>query len=67
MGTTKRREVVKWSRSIWIPDKADVNSLAFSRAVKQFAYDLGAEAVGIINLNRNWVWKRDGRNIVPEV
>jgi reductive dehalogenase len=48
------------------PEKTDVDSTVFSRAVKQFAYDFGAEAVGITLLNKSWVYQFDGEDPLPE-
>ncbi|MBW2060584.1 MAG: hypothetical protein JRI95_03360 [Deltaproteobacteria bacterium] len=45
--------------------KIEMDPIVFSRAVKQFAYDLGAEAVGITRLNRNWVYQEDGKDPLP--
>ena len=44
------------------PEKTDFESQVFSRAVKQFAYDFGAESVGITKLNRNWVYQMEGKD-----
>ena len=48
------------------PEKTELDPAVFSRAVKQFAYDFGAEAVGITRLNRNWVYMIDGEDPLPE-
>ncbi len=48
------------------PQKMDVDPSVFSKAVKQFAYDFGAEAVGITRLNRDWVYLMDGEDPLPE-
>ena len=47
-------------------EKTEVDPVVFSRAVKQFAYDFGAEAVGITEINRNFVYRMDGTDPVPE-
>ncbi|MFC1867279.1 reductive dehalogenase [Thermodesulfobacteriota bacterium] len=49
------------------PKKFDVRPVVFSRAVKQFVYDLGAEATGITRLNRDWVWLENGKETVPDI
>lgn len=48
------------------PEKTELDPAVFSRAVKQFAYDFGAEAVGITRLNRDWVYQMDGEDPLPE-
>jgi reductive dehalogenase len=48
------------------PEKTELEPLIFSRAVKQFAYDLGSEAVGITKLNRNFVYLMEGKDPLPE-
>ncbi len=46
-------------------EETKVDPIMFSRAVKQFAYDLGAEAVGITELNRNFVYLKNGQDSLP--
>jgi len=48
------------------PEQTEVAPALLSRAVKQHAYDLGAEAVGIARLNRDWVYQMDGVDPLPE-
>jgi reductive dehalogenase len=48
------------------PEKTSLDPAIFSRAIKQFAYDFGAEAVGITRLNRNWVYLLEGKDPLPE-
>lgn len=48
-------------------EKFHVDPAVFSRAVKQFGYDLGAEAAAITRLNRNWVWLEKGKDNLPDV
>ncbi len=47
------------------PEKTEVEPVVFSRAVKQFAYDFGAEAAGITEINRNWVYLEEGQDPLP--
>jgi reductive dehalogenase len=47
-------------------DRTEVDLSVFSRAAKQFAYDFGAEAVGITKLNRNWMYLQNGEDSAPK-
>ena len=47
-------------------ERIKADPIVLSRAVKQFAYDLGAEAVGITELNRNFVYLKNGQDLLPE-
>jgi len=66
-GDGLKKHMAKAGEGQVYPEKTDVDPQVFSRAVKQFAYDFGAEAVGITKLNRNWVYQMEGKDPLPEV